>query len=283
MPNRNVTPSFTLENFRVEFNELSDDVGNFNSGITNSIPSGAGSSTTVETAVKQTILDIEKIIDGTYSFTGNTISFNNDVNVGGDLDVVGNITLGGNITTGDSQPADTVTVVARFDSNLIPKTDSTYDLGSSSLAWNDAFIDDIKVLGGTSSTNTTTGSLVVTGGTGISENLNVGGNLNVEGNSTIGSASTDTITVTAEISSNAIPSVDSSYDLGSNLKAWQTAYIDSINVLGGTNSTSTSTGDLIISGGAGISQDLHVGGDVFTTEGVLATSNFSISVAIALS
>lgn len=78
MANRNVSPNFTIEDFRLEFNELSTDLGDFNAGVTNSIPSGAGTSSTAETAVEQLVDDVNKIMDGTYSFT-QTPSVNSEV------------------------------------------------------------------------------------------------------------------------------------------------------------------------------------------------------------
>jgi hypothetical protein len=66
-----------------------------------------------------------------------------NTNVTGNLDVSGNITLGGNITIGD-QTVDTVSVVADFTSNLIPQTDSTYDLGSSSKKWDNLYATTVN-------------------------------------------------------------------------------------------------------------------------------------------
>jgi hypothetical protein len=65
-----------------------------------------------------------------------------NTNVTGDLDVSGNITLGGNITIGD-QTVDTINVVADFTSNLIPQTDLTYDLGSTSKKWNNLYVGTV--------------------------------------------------------------------------------------------------------------------------------------------
>ena len=69
MAHRTVSPNFTIEEFRLEFNELSHELGDFNSGVINSIPSGAGTSLTAESAVEQLVDDVNKIIDGSYSFT----------------------------------------------------------------------------------------------------------------------------------------------------------------------------------------------------------------------
>ena len=52
------------------------------------------------------------------------------------------------------------------------------------------FDNTINVNAGTSSTNTTTGAVIVTGGVGIGENLNVGGNFSVAGDMTISGTAT---------------------------------------------------------------------------------------------
>ena len=52
----------------------------------------------------------------------------------GSIEFTGDITLGGNIFLGDAA-ADTITISGQLDSNLIPKTDNTYDLGSATKQW----------------------------------------------------------------------------------------------------------------------------------------------------
>jgi hypothetical protein len=66
-----------------------------------------------------------------------------NTNVTGNLDVTGNISLGGNITIGDQQ-VDTINVVADFTSNLVPQTDITYNLGSSTKRWNNVYANTIN-------------------------------------------------------------------------------------------------------------------------------------------
>jgi hypothetical protein len=50
--------------------------------------------------------------------------------------------------------------------------------------------------------------------------------LTVNGNTTLGNAATDTVTVTADIASNLIPSADDTYDLGASGAEWNDLYID---------------------------------------------------------
>ena len=61
--------------------------------------------------------------------------------------------------------SDTITATGRFDSDLVPSSDSARDLGTSALYWKDAYIDSV----------TTTGNLEVGGNTTITGNLTVNG------------------------------------------------------------------------------------------------------------
>ena len=100
--------------------------------------------------------------------------------------VTGNITINGNTTLGNAT-SDTVTITARFDTGLVPDTDSGYALGSSSLYWSNAYIDAI----------TTTGNVTVGGNVATTGNETVGGNLSVTGTSSFtGAISAGALTTT---------------------------------------------------------------------------------------
>ncbi len=77
-----------------------------------------------------------------------TIEFLSDTNITGNLDVTGNITMdgnlviGGNITIGD-ETTDSITIIAKIESNLVPKEDVTYDLGSPTQRWRAVYAGEV--------------------------------------------------------------------------------------------------------------------------------------------
>ena len=132
---------------------------------------------------------------------------------------------------------------------------------------------DTKIHNGTDTTSETTGALVVTGGVGIGKNLWVKSDLRVEGNATLdgnvilGNASTDTVTFNADVNSNILPSTNGSKTLGDTGNRWQVFgstgnFSGNVSINATTASTNKTSGALVVTGGAGISGALNVGGDI---------------------
>lgn len=92
--------------------------------------------------------------------TVDTISTQSHVNIGGNLQVTGNATISGNLTFGDAS-TDTIALAADINSNLVPETNSTYNLGSSTQQWNDTFIS------GTIDNSANTGAMLFPTGTTV--------------------------------------------------------------------------------------------------------------------
>ena len=78
---------------------------------------------------------------GTTNEIETTVS-NNKIQIGlpNNITVSGNLTVNGNTALGNAT-SDTITATGRFDSALVPSADDTHDLGTSSLKWQDLFID----------------------------------------------------------------------------------------------------------------------------------------------
>ena len=96
----------------------------------------------------------------------------------------------------------------------------------------------INVTGDVSSSFTSTGSF---GRLEIAGNSNLVGNLTIGGNITIGDADTDSIAISADLSSSLIPNADVTYDLGTNSKRYQFGYIESV-----SSTNITASGDLSV-------------------------------------
>ena len=103
---------------------------------------------------------------------------------------------------------------------LIPKvgnniTTTSGDLNIDSFNNQINFVDDVNITG----------------------NLDITGDITIGGNVTIGDETTDSINITAGISSDIIPALDNTYNVGSSTKRWNTifaneAQIDSVNIKG---------------------------------------------------
>ena len=178
MADRNVTTSNTLEEFRVEFNELAVDVGDIAS-VTGASGMIASASDVVEavvalnsnsaTSANPVITGIASFPDGSASApsitnTGDTntgIFFGAadqvDISVGGTgivsvtstgLGVTGNITATGSITMGDAA-TDNITFNADVNSNFIPNTHNGFDLGADTQSWRSLYLGTSVIFEGT--------------------------------------------------------------------------------------------------------------------------------------
>ena len=114
---------------------------------------GGGQLRNAITGSEQLSFDSFGDISGSVSSTG---SFGR-LEVVGNGNIDGNLTLGGNITIGDAD-SDSITINADLTSNLIPNADSTFDIGSTSKFWRNAYIDSITTTGNVSGSITSTGS-----------------------------------------------------------------------------------------------------------------------------
>ena len=162
-----------IDNAKIRYNSV-DHKGDFRVGDLFYVNQETGSATftvsdfiinttngvTFTTGSDTTFVDGTKVETGNWRFSGNTIetvsgsaNFNaangeinlqDNTNITGNLDVTGNVTIGGNITIGD-EATDTIQIIAGIDSDIVPKTDSTYSLGTLTKTWSNLFVDQINV------------------------------------------------------------------------------------------------------------------------------------------
>ena len=81
-------------------------------------------------------------------------------------------------------------------------------------------------------------------GLDVSGNIQLTGNITAGGNVTLGDADTDSVTISADITSNIVPDVDVTYNLGSSTKTWREVFTSKVN------------------SAAGDDLDLHSGSDI---------------------
>jgi hypothetical protein len=125
----------------------------------------------------------QTIADSTGKVTTST-----DHEVQGTFTAAGNAVFQGNTDIGNAT-TDTLTVTARVDSNFVPSTNGERNLGSSSLNWDQGFIDrlngDSANLSGIATANTFKGvSLDLSGNGEFGGNVTITGNLSVGGSVT---------------------------------------------------------------------------------------------------
>ena len=80
--------------------------------------------------------------------------------------------------------------------------------------------------------------------------MNVDGDTVIGGNLTLGDSDSDSLSISADLSSNLIPDADSTYDIGSSSKNWRFGYIEQLSATHVTASGNISaSGDLTLGGG----------------------------------
>ena len=166
-------------------------------------------------------------IDGTAHI--DTLDVDENAGIIGNLTVTGNSVMNGNVDLGDAT-GDTITATGRFDSDLVPSTDGARDLGSSTLEWQDLFID------GTATIDTLQ----------VDENATITGSLTANGDVDLGNATSDTITATGRFDSDLVPSTDGARDLGDASLEWKDLYVDGVAYLDSVESDGGSFGNIQI-------------------------------------
>jgi len=110
-------------------------------------------------------------------------------------------------------------------------------------------------------------NLVVTGSITTTGNANIAGNLTLGGNITIGDNTSDTVNMTAALSSSLIPSVTNAFDLGSASKIWRDLYI------------STGSIKFVGTGGTVVGTLTNTGNGLNLDGGVIANGDSSFGTA----
>ena len=189
--------------------------GNIQIGVTgdNEIDTASGN-LTIDSAGGTTTIDDNTAITGTLDVT-NLASLDGGIDVDGAFTVAntsGNITTTGTLDTGNAT-LDTATVSDLTDNEIVIAGTAGRLEGDS----NFRFDGSNFMIGASGSETFKVG--VLSGNTEITGNLTLGGNI------TIGDADTDSIQLDGELTSNIVPDVNDTYDLGTATKAWRDLFI----------------------------------------------------------
>ena len=195
-------------------------------------------------------------------------SFTKKVSVSQDLSIGRNVEITGIAT---------ITNILRIGSDLIPSTNTTSSIGSTTLRFTEAHIDDIRI--GYSDVNqidTRSGNLVLnsTGGTvEVDDNLDVNNALNVDGNVYLSGITT--------VATSLLPNQSGNISIGSSSKTFNAAYIDNIRIgVSGDNEIDTVSGNLTLDSTGGtveVDDNLDVNFDLNVDRNVTITGITSVS------
>jgi cytoskeletal protein CcmA (bactofilin family) len=209
----------------------------------------------------------------------NTVDIEADTNITGNLAVTGNFTLGGNITIGDAD-TDSVEFASDVNSDILPNTDNTFDLGTTTKRWKNIYANNfdngnLKIEGNTISAQDSNSDLeLVASGTGSV----VVPNNNVEITGTLTTNDTATFNNTVTVNNNlnvlgAINQTGASTTINANLTVRDGLIVDNsvqfenIFISGNKIQTTDSDSDLeLTAAGTGRvvfpDADLEVGGNI---------------------
>jgi hypothetical protein len=210
-------------------------------------------------------------LTGSYTFSGSAHSFignitaDNNISgsatstgsfgrlqVAGNSSLTGDLTLGGNIQIGDAD-TDSITISSDLTSNLIPNTDSTYDIGSTTKNWKFGHIEQVSATHVTASGNIS-GSSTSTGSFGYLEGVSFGttAQSNITGSFSAASSSFATTTTQNQARLDTLQQFSGSY---------------------ATTGSNTFIGDQILSGSVYLTGSNHVSGTIrINSEGTYSSS-----------
>lgn len=116
-------------------------------------------------------------------------------------------------------PSDGVVATSsQFVGTIQPSVNNAFDIGSPTKSWKDIYASGTAYLGAITLSGSVSGTSSFT-------------NLSTSGNTQVGDATTDLIALTGSVSTNVIPSIDLTYDLGSATRRWNNAYIGTLNAV----------------------------------------------------
>lgn len=271
MADRNAPASFTFEQWRVEFNELATDVGDI-----------ANLPATIDGNAVTDVIEAIDEINTAIGTTGFTVAA--DSGTPQAVVISDTLTIQGTSNEIETQVGATDTVTIGLPNNVTITNDlnvgANLDVATQATLAS-ANIEDLTsgrvVLAGTSGEIEDSGNLTFDGSTlTVTGDVDVTGDMTIGGNITIGDADTDSLTITADLTSHVVPNASNTYDLGEDGKAWRNLYLNNGIVFEGSTDDGFETTLVVEDPSSDITLTLPAISDRLSTEG------FSIAVAVAL-
>jgi len=187
----------------------------------------------------------------------------------------------GDIVSTNDYQFDYKTGIVQFMNSAVDPTDSEYCFMTVNQYVGKTLAEGVEVSGDLSGSSSSTGSF---GRLEVAGNSSLTGDITIGGNMTFGNADTDSLAITADLSSSIIPDADSTYDVGSSTKNWRFGYIEQVVATHVTASSNISasgnlylTGNADIDGTSNLASDLYVGGNITGSNDISASGNLSIT------
>ena len=210
-------------------------------------------------------------VDGATTLDGLTVaegaSFSSTLGVTGTTTLAGQLDANGDVNLGNAA-TDSVTVTGRFDSDLLPIADGTSDLGSSTLEWQDLYID------GTANIDSLVADTADING-GTADNVVIGGSTAAAGSFTTVLASSD-VAVTGDFDVDGDTTLDTT-DVAGTLTVVGNAVVDNVTVDGNTVSTSSGNLTLNSTGGTVSLPTVSISGGVTASGQVSINNNLNVT------
>jgi len=159
--------------------------------------------------------------------------------------------------------------------SLTPDAKESWDLGTAVRPWREIYVSTSSINFVNPTTDTviqsfsatsdgfsfgSKGDAIISGSTISGSKLHITGNAFIGGNLTIGDADTDSVSISADLTSNLIPNADATYDLGSTSKGWNDIHLGSggvINLDGGDVTLTHAAGKVTWGGDGAVEIDFN--------------------------
>ena len=231
----NGTGAIWLEDIQVNQNVITTDSSNIQISPATTLDVTGNTTFNGNAYVTQNVIIDSNTIVG--AATSNTVKFNNLVSSNIEPDINRTRSLGDTSRSWNMYTGQILLDDLEINDNYIRTTASNLNLELRANGTGAIRFEQVDFNENVISTNGTTNleirpasTLDIYANTTVNGNLNATGDFRFDGSITVGNQTTDTISFVAEVSSDLLPNIDLTYNLGSNNLKWKTVYLDSVKI-----------------------------------------------------